>query len=64
MARSDYAHWNEDQDLVWWQEEGRFGGTGHEVEFCDICMSSHWGPCAEDLVDPDEWEEDEDAESE
>lgn len=23
MARSDYAHWNEDQDMVWWQEEGR-----------------------------------------
>lgn len=23
MARSDYAHWNEEQDLVWWQEEGR-----------------------------------------
>lgn len=23
MARSDYTHWNEEQDLVWWQEEGR-----------------------------------------
>jgi hypothetical protein len=23
MARSDYAHWNEEQDIVWWQEEGR-----------------------------------------
>lgn len=22
-ARSDYEHWNEDQDLIWWQEEGR-----------------------------------------
>ena len=23
MARSDYAHWNEEQDRVWWEEEGR-----------------------------------------
>jgi hypothetical protein len=23
MARADYAHWNEEADLVWWQEEGR-----------------------------------------
>ncbi len=26
MARSDYAHWNEEADHMWWQEEGRFGG--------------------------------------
>ena len=25
MARADYAHWNEDADYMWWQEEGRFG---------------------------------------
>jgi hypothetical protein len=23
MSRADYAHWNEDADMVWWQEEGR-----------------------------------------
>lgn len=23
MARSDYEHWNEEADHVWWQEEGR-----------------------------------------
>ena len=23
MSRADYAHWNEDADYVWWQEEGR-----------------------------------------
>ena len=23
MARSDYAHWNEDADMMWWLEEGR-----------------------------------------
>lgn len=27
MSRADYAHWNEDQDLIWWQEEG-----SHDVE--------------------------------
>lgn len=24
MARSDYDHWNEEADRVWWEEEGRF----------------------------------------
>ena len=23
MSRSDYAHWNEEQDRVWWEEEGK-----------------------------------------
>lgn len=23
MSRADYAHWNEDADWMWWQEEGR-----------------------------------------
>jgi hypothetical protein len=23
MSRADYAHWNEEADLVWWAEEGR-----------------------------------------
>lgn len=23
MARADYEHWNEEADLMWWQEEGR-----------------------------------------
>lgn len=27
MSRADYAHWNEEQDLVWWQEEGRHHGS-------------------------------------
>lgn len=24
-ARNGYAHWNEEADLMWWQECGRFG---------------------------------------
>lgn len=27
MARSDYSHWNEEQDRIWWEEEGK-----HEVD--------------------------------
>ena len=23
MSRADYAHWNEEQDIVWWNEEGK-----------------------------------------
>lgn len=26
MSRADYAHWNEEADIMWWQEEGRFEG--------------------------------------
>jgi hypothetical protein len=26
MSRSDYAHWNEEADRVWWEEEGRHAG--------------------------------------
>jgi len=24
-ARNGYAHWNEEADIMWWQECGRFG---------------------------------------
>jgi len=27
MGREDYAHWNEEADLVWWLEEGRHGSN-------------------------------------
>ena len=23
MSRSDYEHWNEDADFMWWHEEGK-----------------------------------------
>lgn len=26
MARSDYAHWNEEADARWWAEEGQYEG--------------------------------------
>lgn len=35
MARSDYAHWNEDADYMWWQEEGRHA-TNWEPDIDDF----------------------------
>lgn len=23
MSRADYAHWNEEADIMWWEEEGK-----------------------------------------
>lgn len=30
MSRADYAHWNEEADIVWWQEEGRHVETAED----------------------------------
>lgn len=30
MSRLDYAHWNEEQDRVWWEEEGRHAYEGED----------------------------------
>ena len=30
MSRADYAHWNEEADIVWWAEEGRHQGDPNE----------------------------------
>lgn len=57
MARSDYAHWNEEQDSMWWAEEGRFGSE--EPPYCDLCGVTHAGDCEDD--DYDDYEDDEDA---
>jgi len=32
VSRSDYAHWNEEQDRVWWEEEGRHHGYEDEPD--------------------------------
>ena len=42
MARSDYAHWNEEADMMWWMEEGR-----HAI---------NWEPDIDDFYDElDDW---------
>lgn len=33
MSRADYAHWNEDADWMWYQEEGRFGSESPDPDF-------------------------------
>jgi len=58
MARSDYAHWNEDQDAMWWLEEGRFGSEG--PPYCDVCGINHVGDCPDDIDDEEEDDEEED----
>ena len=55
MARSDYAHWNEDADRVWWQEEGR-----HETYEEPYDEDGDWGWNDAD----DDWDEDEDEDGE
>lgn len=47
MARSDYAHWNEDADLMWWNEEGRHTGTW-EPDVDDL-----WDDFGDDMYDFD-----------
>ena len=32
MPLADYAHWNEEAEQVWWQEEGRHTEEPPEVE--------------------------------
>jgi len=63
MARSDYAHWNEEQDIVWWQEEGRFGNE--PPPYCDNCGFQHQGECPwDDDFNPDDDDEETDPDDE
>ena len=51
MSREDYAHWNEDQDYMWWQEEGRHSAN-EEPEY----DPNDFLP---DYEDDSNWEDDE-----
>lgn len=54
MARSDYDHWNEEADQIWWMEEGRHDTEAPEI--CDMCGGfAHLGYCDYDEDDED-WE--------
>jgi len=33
--RRDYEHWNEDQDYMWWEEEGKHQGEPSEYDYDD-----------------------------
>lgn len=49
MARSDYAHYNEEADLVWWLEEGRHGSHDEPYDEYDT-PDGDW----EDFEDEDD----------
>lgn len=50
MARSDYDHWNEEADQVWWQEEGKHAESDAE--------NARWE--RDNNEDEDDYDEDED----
>lgn len=50
MARSDYDHWNEEADIVWWQEEGRHAGNEEPYDDNPDAGWDDW----EDFDDEDE----------
>lgn len=57
MSRADYAHWNEDADRIWWEEEGR-----HETYEKPFDDDGNWGWADGDWEDFDDEDEDEEAE--
>jgi hypothetical protein len=54
MARSDYAHWNEEQDSMWWAEEGQFEGR---EEFDDYDPDDYLPAYDDDDEDGDAFDE-------
>lgn len=55
MGREDYAHWNEEADLVWWLEEGRHAASSYDYD------RDHDRECD---VPEDDWEDFDDDEDE
>jgi len=53
MARSDYAHWNEDADYMWWQEEGRHSQEDQENDY----DPDDWRMGAEEAQAEEEYEQ-------
>lgn len=43
MPRSDYSHWNEEADRVWWEEEGKHETTPPEMTDGDWTPDGPWG---------------------
>lgn len=35
MPLADYAHWNEEAEQVWWQEEGKHHDADYEAHLAD-----------------------------
>lgn len=51
MSRADYAHWNEDADYMWWQEEGRHP---YEPDYDNDAYTDDWYEERGEYPEPDE----------
>jgi len=47
MALSDYAHWNEDAERIWWEEEGRHSDEP-DYDPCDYVADDYGDDWFED----------------
>lgn len=54
MSRADYAHWNEDADRIWWEEEGKHAETDAESDREDFYSAAD--AYAEELAEYDDEE--------
>ena len=57
MSRADYAHWNEEADIIWWQEEGRHVETADDHYDPDDYLDSGYSAAdafAEDIAEYDD----------
>jgi len=52
MARSDYAHHNEDADRIWWEEEGRHDA---QPDLDDHYADEEWLDVDPDDPDTEAW---------
>lgn len=55
MPLEDYAHWNEEAEQVWWQEEGKHADSDHEDD--DLIERNEAADCfMEELYENNETE--------
>jgi hypothetical protein len=52
MAIADYAHWNEEAELVWWLEEGRHGTYEEPYEDDPDAGWDDWEDDEEEVDEP------------
>lgn len=48
MPLSDYAHWNEEAPIIWWQEEGRHIETAEDHYDPDDFLPDYEEECCEE----------------
>lgn len=47
MPLSDYSHWNEDAEYMWWNEEGKHDSEPPYEDDYDRAMNEWNDPCAD-----------------